>query len=55
LRPDQRQALDARVVAAFAGSDLEPGVRERSERALLWKELREVVGMPRLELGFDAN
>jgi hypothetical protein len=50
LPPADRTAVDAQVSGELAGLDLAPEIRARSERALRLRAVREVIGLPRLEL-----
>ncbi len=55
LPPAHRESLSARVDGEVATLELADDVRERTRRALLVKELRRVIGLPRLELASDAG
>jgi len=54
LPSERRRTLAAQVDRELVSLDLTDDVRERTRRALLVKELRRVVGMPRLELTAGA-
>jgi hypothetical protein len=50
LAPADRATVAARVAADVTGIDLAPEVRTRTERALRLRAVRELIGLPRLEL-----
>lgn len=51
LDPRERSSIDARVDAAVTASIGSGAARRRAERALRDRELRVLLGLPRLELG----
>jgi hypothetical protein len=50
LTPADRAAVESRVAGGLAGVDLETEIRARTERALRLRAVRELLGLPRLEL-----
>lgn len=50
----ERERLDAEAEAAAQGVDASSEVGRRTRRAVLLRSVRELVGLPRLELGGDA-
>lgn len=50
LAPADRATVEAQVAGELAGIDLAPEIRARSERALRLRAVRELIGLPRLEL-----
>ncbi len=50
LAPADRATVEAQVAGELAGIDLAPEIRARTERALRLRAVRELLGLPRLEL-----
>ena len=50
LAATERAAVEAQVAGQLAGVELAPEIRARTERALRLRAVRELIGLPRLEL-----